>query len=165
MSKNRLSARASGAVFAAALSVALIPQPVWAGKTYNVSHSNTANLAGGSKPCPSGQSWDGTTKACVATSSINYNASKSDTGNVAAGPAACPSGEVLDPATKKCVAINAVNYNSSKSNTGNFAVRGSRSQTNIHGARSSASAKYHCSHGEYMLSNGDCVPNPPSNPN
>jgi hypothetical protein len=127
MSNNRLSARASGAVFAAALLIALSPQAVWAGKTYNASHSNTANPADGSKPCASGESWDGT--------------------------------------TKKCVAISAINYNASKSNTGNFAVQGSDTQTARHGLRSRTSAKYHCGHGEYMLSNGDCVPNPPNNPN
>lgn len=60
----------------------------------------------------------------------------------------CPTGQVWDAAAKKCVATSAVNYNSSKSNTGNF-----------------TSAKYHCGHGEWMNNNGDCIKNPPNNPN
>jgi hypothetical protein len=50
----------------------------------NTQHNGTAPV---SQSCPTGQSWDATTKKCVATDSINYNASKSNTRNVAArGP-------------------------------------------------------------------------------
>jgi hypothetical protein len=33
------------------------------------------------------------------------------------------------------------------------------------GAKPTSSPRYHCGKGEYMLQNGDCVPNPPSKPN
>jgi len=88
-----------------------------------------------------------------AFAAANYNSSKSNTGNLTAGNGTaqpCPIGEMWNVATKKCVATSAVNYNPSKSNTG----------SNL-----TTSAKYHCGKGEWMLSNGDCVKNPPNNPN
>jgi hypothetical protein len=77
----------------------------------------------------------------------------------------CAQDTAFDPSSRKCVATKAVNYNASKSNTGNLTVQGSKGQSSNPGPRPTTSAKYHCSHGEYMLSNGDCVPNPQSNPN
>lgn len=69
--------------------------------------------------------------------------------------ASCPKGEApsKNPTTGKqsCAKPSTINYNASKSNT--------------RGARAATSPRYHCGKREYMLSNGDCVPNPTSNPN
>ncbi len=78
------------------------------------------------------------------------------------GQMECPNGQAWDSASRKCVPVNAINYNSSKSNTGNLTDEGKSSARISHPA---PSAKYHCGKGEYMLQNGDCVPNPKSNPN
>ncbi len=52
---------------------------------YNASKSNTGNTTvGQTTTCAAGQSWDATTKKCVATSAVNYNSSKSNSGNMMA---------------------------------------------------------------------------------
>jgi hypothetical protein len=99
----------------------------------------------------------------------SYNASHSNTANIAAAPApagtSCPTGQAWNATAKKCVLTDSVNYNASKSNTGNVTYRGTGGAGGVHGARATSSPRYHCGHNEYMLQNGDCVPNPPSKPN
>jgi hypothetical protein len=98
----------------------------------------------------------------IAAPAVNYNSSKSNTGNrIACQSTTCPSGQSWDATAQKCVALSSVNYNASKSNTGNVTFRGNGGT----GGRPTTSARYHCGKGEYMLNNGDCVPNPPSKPN
>jgi hypothetical protein len=99
-----------------------------------------------------------------AAPAINYNASKSNTGNGTVGQSTtCPSDQSWDATARKCVALSSINYNASKSNTGNVTFQGNGGAAN--GGRVTTSARYHCGKGEYMLNNGDCVPNPPSKPN
>jgi anaerobic selenocysteine-containing dehydrogenase len=92
-----------------------------------------------------------------AFAAVNYNASKSNTGNIKTQPTTCPAGEAWNSATKKCEGIGAVNYNSSKSNSGNFTTQPKPTAP--------ISTKYHCGKGEWMNNNGDCIKNPPNNPN
>jgi len=107
----------------------------------------------------------------VGDPSVNYNASKSNTGNLAVGSGAvkpCPGAATTNAATglKNCPApAKSINYNASKSNTGNIAVGPNSGNASSHGGRLTSSPRYHCGKGEYMLQNGDCVPNPPSPPN
>jgi len=107
-----------------------------------------------------------------ASAAVNYNSSKSNAGNTTVDPAGtpCPNGQttITNAATgqKSCpTPAKSINYNASKSNTGNFRDEGNSGNANSHGGRPTSSARYHCGKGEYMLQNGDCVPNPPSKPN
>jgi hypothetical protein len=88
---------------------------------YNASKSNTGNMtAQPTTTCPTGQTWDTTTKACVVAAKVNNTTTRSNTQhNSMMGPQTCPTGQSWDATTGKCVAIGALNYNASKSNTGN----------------------------------------------
>jgi hypothetical protein len=107
--------------------------------------------------------------AIVATISFTADAASAapdTTHNVMAGSPSqtCDTGQTWDAAAHKCIAVSSINYNASKSNTGNnitFPGNGGAANRSM----PTTSPRYHCGKNEYMLSNGDCVPNPPSKPN